>query len=119
MKISFFNLINTYPFYKKCRDLWTETQVNQIIKGLEKYKEPLTPKHHTPKQLVTHAIEEAVDLTHYIVALGEQNEELTETVYRQTVTIAALEERIEYLERFEPLGVLLENKPPYADLDDL
>jgi uncharacterized protein YaaN involved in tellurite resistance len=104
MKISFFNLINQYPFYKKARELWTETQVHQIIKGLEKYNEPLTPKHHTPKQLVNHALEEAVDLTHYIVALGEQNEEQAKTISKQAVTIAALEERVKYLEQFEPVA---------------
>jgi hypothetical protein len=99
MKISFFNLINAYPFYKKARDLWMEVQVNQILKGLEKYNEPLTPKHHTAKQLVNHAIEEAVDLTHYIVALGEQLEEKDMEIGRLVGENNALRERIEYVER--------------------
>lgn len=130
MKISFYDLINQYPFYKKARDLWMETQVNQIIKGLKKYDEPLTPKHHTAKQLVNHALEEAVDLSHYIVALGEQLEEKDMEIGRLVGASLALQERIDYLEKYEPIGQLKAEpitnglpgmwiyKPPYADLDD-
>lgn len=122
MKISFFDLINQYPFYKKARDWWTETQVNQIIKGLQKYEQPLTPKKHTARELVQHAMEEAVDLVHYIMALFEVIEDHEKTISQQAVKIAALEERIEYLERVDPsfrtIGVLIDSKAPYSDLDD-
>jgi hypothetical protein len=117
MKISFYDLINLYPFYKKARDLWLETQVNQILKGLQKYHEPLTPKKHTAKQLLTHAMEESVDLTHYLIALDELIEEKDQLISQQAVMIADLEERIKYLEqvKFDYVAI----KPPYMDLDDL
>ena len=125
MKISFFELINQYPFYKKARDLWMETQINQIIKGLQKYNEPLTPKRHTAKQLLNHAMEESVDLTHYLIALDEVIEEKERTISEQAVIIAALEERIKYMEKvdsspfsFRTVGTMIDSKAPYADLDD-
>jgi hypothetical protein len=67
----FRDLINSYPFYKKARELWMNTQTNQIIKGLEKYPEPFTPSHWTANELLDHALEESVDLVHYIVGLKE------------------------------------------------
>jgi hypothetical protein len=58
-------------FYQKALDLWRQTQINQIMKGLEKYHEPFTPRHWTADQLLNHALEESVDLVHYVVGLKE------------------------------------------------
>jgi hypothetical protein len=60
-----------YPFYQKARDLWLSTQVRQVAKGLEKYDEPFTPQHWSPRELLDHALEESVDMTHYLVGLKE------------------------------------------------
>lgn len=59
------------PFYKKALSLFTRTQEAQIQKGLAKYPEPFNPHSWTPDELLTHALEEAVDLTHYLVGLKE------------------------------------------------
>lgn len=59
------------PFYKKALSLFTKTQEQQIKKGLAKYPEPFTPSHWTPEELLKHALEETVDLTHYLVGLKE------------------------------------------------
>lgn len=118
----FHNLINQYPFYQKARNLWAQTQINQIIKGLTKYGTPLVPRNHTADELVTHALEEAVDLTHYIVALKEVIDELEEknreyevTMMTQRNEITALKEQLAALQ-WES-GVIVK-KPEYFDLDD-
>lgn len=67
----FRDLINIYPFYKKARELWMSTQNNQILKGLQKYPEAFNPSHWTASELLDHALEESVDLVHYIVGLKE------------------------------------------------
>ena len=59
------------PFYKKALALFTRTQENQIQKGLAKYPEPFNPHNWTPEELLNHALEETVDLTHYLVGLKE------------------------------------------------
>jgi hypothetical protein len=62
----------TTPFYKKALELFTRTQKNQIQKGLEKYPEPFNPHSWSPDELLNHALEETVDLTHYLVGLKDQ-----------------------------------------------
>jgi hypothetical protein len=59
------------PFYKKALSLFTRTQEAQIKKGMEKYPEPFNPHSWTPEELLNHALEETVDLTHYLVGLKE------------------------------------------------
>lgn len=59
------------PFYRKALDLFTKTQTNQVHKGLKKYAEPFNPHSWTPDELLNHALEETVDLTHYLVGLKE------------------------------------------------
>lgn len=59
------------PFYKKALQLFTRTQEAQIQKGMEKYPEPFNPHSWTPEELLNHALEETVDLTHYLVGLKE------------------------------------------------
>src|SRR5574342_641141 len=89
----FHTLINSYPFYKKARDLWMETQVNQIIKGLDKYPEPFNPRSWSPQQLLNHALEEAVDLTHYLVGLKELLDDKDAEIDRLKAEIAQLKEK--------------------------
>lgn len=63
--------MTTTPFYKKALDLFTSTQARQIEKGIQKYPEPFNPFSWTPTELLNHALEETVDLTHYLVGLKE------------------------------------------------
>ena len=60
-----------FPFYEKALQLFAKTQKQQIIKGLKKYPEPFNPHSWTPEELLNHALEETVDLTHYLVGLKE------------------------------------------------
>jgi hypothetical protein len=62
----------TTPFYEKARNLFLRTQDAQIQKGLLKYPEPFNPMSWTPQELLNHALEESVDLVHYLVGLKEQ-----------------------------------------------
>ena len=59
------------PFYKKALALFTHTQKAQIQKGLDKYPNPFNPSDWSPEELLNHALEETVDLTHYLVGLKE------------------------------------------------
>jgi hypothetical protein len=61
----------TTPFYKKALELFTRTQKAQIQKGLDKYPEPFNPHSWSPDELLNHALEETVDLTHYLVGLKD------------------------------------------------
>jgi hypothetical protein len=67
----------TTPFYKKALELFTRTQKAQIQKGLDKYPEPFNPHSWSPDELLNHALEETVDLTHYLVGLKDQLDVLT------------------------------------------
>jgi hypothetical protein len=64
-------MMKTTPFYQKALRLFTKTQENQIQKGLQKYPEPFNPHSWTPDELLNHALEESVDLVHYLVGLKE------------------------------------------------
>ena len=84
-------MIGQYPFYKKARDLFLKTQLTQIVKGLHKYEEPFNPKSWTPDQLLNHALEEAVDLTHYLVGLKDLLDEKDKEIARKDAEIARLQ----------------------------
>ena len=51
-------------------------RMRQIEKAWEKYDEPLNPDSWTSKQLHKHAMEELVDLTHYLTAMLEKAEKM-------------------------------------------
>jgi hypothetical protein len=61
----------TFPFYEKALALFAKTQKRQIEKGLNKYPTAFNPHDWTPDELLTHALEETVDLTHYLVGLKD------------------------------------------------
>ena len=60
-----------FPFYEKALALFAKTQKQQIIKGLKKYPNAFNPHDWTPEELLNHALEETVDLTHYLVGLKD------------------------------------------------
>jgi hypothetical protein len=108
--------MKTTPFYQKALRLFTKTQEAQIQKGLAKYPEPFTPSHWTPDELLNHALEESVDLVHYLVGLkelldtkDERIDKLHEVINEQNVTIARLKAKGNYD---------LNYNPPYFDPDD-
>lgn len=99
--MDFTSLINSYPFYKKARELWLDTQINQIIKGIHKYEEPLTPTQWSGEELLTHALEESVDQVHYLVALKEILDVKEATIARLKLKLHEKNREIEELERKE------------------
>jgi hypothetical protein len=97
----------TTPFYKKALTLFTKTQETQIKKGLEKYPEPFNPHSWTPEELLNHALEETVDLTHYLVGLKELLDAKDKEIARLQVQLDLA------------LGKTLEPKQvSYSDQDD-
>jgi hypothetical protein len=62
--------------YKDANFAWQRTQVKQIIKGAEKYPEPLNPFSWTGTELVEHALQESVDQVHYLTGLLAQIKEM-------------------------------------------
>lgn len=97
------------PFYEKAKNLWQKVQENQIYKGLQKYPEPFNPHSWTSDELLNHALEETVDLTHYLVGLKEQLD--TKDAY-----IQQLEQELRYLKSENHR--LQEAIPGYFDADD-
>lgn len=120
--------VKTYPFYASARDQWLATQDRQIKKGLAKYPEAFNPFSWTPQQLVDHALEESVDLTHYlvglktlidakdaeIVTLKEKAKGLRAELEVRNWLIDRLNRERERADAFTVAG----KKPSYFDLDD-
>lgn len=102
--------LDNFPFYKFARILWEDTQLQQIVKGLHKYEEPFNPASWTSDELVDHALQESVDLVHYLVGLKEKNKELNREIILLRTEIALLRFRLD--KGAEP------QKPSYLDLDD-
>lgn len=104
-----------FPFYEKALGLFTKTQEAQIKKGLEKYPEPFNPHSWTPEELLNHALEETVDLTHYLVGLKELLDAKDKEIARLTNIIIELRNP----KPLEPqLAAHIPQKPKYSDLDD-
>jgi replication initiation and membrane attachment protein DnaB len=76
------------PFYKKALALFTRTQDAQIQKGLAKYPEPFNPHNWTPEEMLNHALEETVDLTHYLVGLKELLDDKDKEITRLKTLLA-------------------------------
>lgn len=109
----FHSLVNVYPFYQRARELWMETQVEQIVKGLHKYEEPFNPRSWTPEELLKHAMQENVDQQHYLVGLFEHIEALKrENTFLKT-EVERLRAEVEHLKFTLPI-----KKPSYFDIDD-
>jgi uncharacterized protein YaaN involved in tellurite resistance len=103
--------LENFPFYQLARDLWLKVQEKQIVKGLHKYEEAFNPSNWTADELLNHALEESVDLVHYIVGLKVKNEELNRN-------IAFLKAELEVCKYLLKQKELEPNKPSYFDLDD-
>lgn len=115
--------LNQFPFYQKSRQLWTDTQETQIIKGLVKYPEAFNPMSWTPIELLHHALQESVDLVHYLVGLMDHIELLETTVKEQNRELRLKDEEIAHL-KYVIAGykneayLAEEKKAKYSDLDD-
>jgi hypothetical protein len=70
------------PLYKEANFNWQRTQLQQIIKGAEKYNEPLNPASWTGAQLIEHAMQENIDQAHYLTAIGEKVKELEKALQK-------------------------------------
>jgi hypothetical protein len=114
------------PFYKKALALFTRTQEAQIKKGMEKYPEPFNPHSWTPEELLNHALEETVDLTHYLVGLKElldaKDKEIAELKERSKgaalVQKALAQKPIEEMRSKWKEKVYLADFNPHFDQDD-
>lgn len=94
------------PFYDLALRLFTRTQRNQIQKGIEKYPNTFNPREWSPQELLNHALEETVDLTHYLVGLKVLLDDRDEEISRLKHQLALAQ------------GELSQKKPSYMDLDD-
>jgi hypothetical protein len=117
--------INMTPFYELALRLFTRTQRNQIQKGLEKYPEPFNPRNWTPGELLNHALEETVDLTHYLVGLKTLLDDKDEEINQLKHELALVQGEATFYQPVGPVKVTVipwteqaVGKPPYADLDD-
>jgi hypothetical protein len=113
----------TTPFYKKALALFTKTQESQIEKGLKKYPEPFNPHSWTPEELLNHALEETVDLTHYLVGLKDLLDVKDLEIRKLHKEIRALKRQIPYTYEPKPVRNLTEEgylppKAKYSDIDD-
>lgn len=114
----------TTPFYQKALELFTRTQKNQIQKGLEKYPEPFNPHSWSPDELLNHALEETVDLTHYLVGLKELLDVKDYEIRKLHKEIRALKRQLYVAPEPKPVrnlkeeGVNIEALPKYSDQDD-
>ena len=105
------------PFYKKALALFTRTQEAQIQKGLDKYPEAFNPHNWTPEELLNHALEETVDLTHYLVGLKE-------LLDAKDKEIKSLKEELDYANWFKTVYVkevmkLEKKKSPFEEQYDM
>ena len=108
----FTNLINQYPFYQRVRNLWAETQNEQILKGLHKYPEAFNPRSWTPEQLLKHALQESVDQVTYLVGLMELIEDMEKKIARLEGRNKELEAMLQTVQSTLPEIIY------YLDLDD-
>lgn len=104
------------PFYEKARNLWQKMQDKQIQKGLLKYPEPFNPHSWSSQELLEHALEESVDLVHYLVGLKEKLDKLEQENQnlKEELKLVRRINRIAKPSPFEEQCL----KPPYADIDD-
>jgi hypothetical protein len=111
-------LNTTTPFYQKALRLFTKTQTAQIQKGLAKYPEPFNPHNWTPEELLNHALEESVDLVHYLVGLKElldaKDKEIR--ILKSNLDMA-LKDNKHLAKDYDKLYDICCN-PPYFDQDD-
>ena len=103
------------PFYQSALDAFTATQKEQINKGAQKYPEPFNPLSWSPDALLQHAMEEAVDLVHYLTGLHQQIQAREQEIRRLNDIIADKDRNISTLIESQRHTA---RKPPYADLDD-
>lgn len=61
-----------HPTYRKARERFQRVQEEQIMKGAEKYSEPLNHESWSFEDLQNHAMQELVDQVHYVEAMGEK-----------------------------------------------
>jgi hypothetical protein len=117
----------TTPFYKKALELFTRTQKAQIQKGLDKYPEPFNPYSWSPDELLNHALEETVDLTHYLVGLKDLLDVKDYEIRQLHKEIRRLKRDLcQYMPQDEPKpvrnlkeeGINIESLPKYSDQDD-
>lgn len=114
------------PFYKKALQLFARTQTAQIEKGLAKYPEPFNPLSWTPEELLNHALEETVDLTHYLVGLKDlldaKEQEIRDLKAEHAYEVKHLRKKLKQMQeanaKMETLPLIrTPKKSPFEDQD--
>jgi hypothetical protein len=90
-----------HPLYIDAQNFWNDVQRQQIIKGMEKYPEPLNPQSWTFEQLIEHAMQENVDQAHYLTALREKSREQDKRIRELDNLVETLERRNEELHKWQ------------------
>lgn len=103
------NPLKEFPFYQLAHDMWEKTQQTQIVKGLHKYEEAFNPASWTGDELMEHALQESVDLVHYLVGLGAK-------VKAQEQEIAFLKAQLTIQEHYVQKLLNKTEKPSYLNL---
>lgn len=103
-----------HPFYKRVKNVVDEIEVEQILKGSEKYPEPFNPASWTGKELAWHALQELRDGQVYVVGLLDHIERQEQMTKDNFEVHKALTEKYKRLEKeFEQernIVINLENK---------
>ena len=79
-----------WPFYQKAHEMREHERQAQILKGAYKYPQPFTPSDWSPRQLLSHALQENIDQAHYIVGLYDLLEDM-EQRHRSEVEVLRMQ----------------------------
>lgn len=60
------------PLYKDANHLYNRVQIKQLEKAAEKYPNPLNTDDWSNAKMINHALEEMVDLSHYITMIKKR-----------------------------------------------
>lgn len=109
-----------FAFYEKALNLFKATQETQIQKGLQKYPEPFNPHSWTPEELLNHALEETVDLTHYLVGLKDLLDVKDKEIERLNSLLKEENRRVESYKKhwslaMDKLSTSLPKKSPFEE----
>lgn len=75
-----FNQQQAGKIYKEANFMYNRTQLKQMEKAAEKYPEVLTDENWTADELIDHAFQEAVDLTHYLATLSNKMKKMQDEI---------------------------------------
>lgn len=60
------------PLYKDANHLYNRVQIKQLAKAATKYPNPLNEDDWTNSEMIDHALEEIIDLSHYVTMIKKR-----------------------------------------------